>query len=373
MTMQELKTIPYVDLPAQHRALQSELIERLEKVVLSGRFILGDEVREFEERFADYCGAPHACGVGNGTDGLTLALRLLDIGTGDEVIVPPNSFIASASSVALVGAKPVFADVRDDFNIDPAAVERAVTSRTKAIMPVHLTGRPADMDAILAVARKNNLYVIEDAAQAAGARYRDRGVGTFGIFGVFSMHPLKNLGASGDAGMVVTGDKRMHERLLKARNHGLRNRDECEFWAPNSRLDALQAAVLNVKMSHVEKWNEIRRQNASDYAEKLRPVVRVPEDLPHELPVYEKFVIQSGRRDQLQVFLRERGIESAIHYPVPIHLQEAARSLGYREGDMPVTERQAREILSLPSHQWLTREEQSRVTDTILEFFSERS
>ncbi len=361
--------IPYINLASQHRAVKAELLEAARRVLDSGGFILGPEVEAFEREFAAYCHTQYAVGVDNGTSALSLTMRALGIGPGDEVITAPNSFLASASSIALVGARPVFVDVRDDYNIDPNKLEAAVGPRTRAIMPVHLTGRPADMDPILEIARRRGLHVIEDAAQAVGAEYRGRRVGSFGAAGCFSLHPLKNLNAIGDGGMITTGDPQLYEQLKKARNHGLRNRDECEFWSPNCRLDALQAAMLRVKMKYLDGWTAARREHAAFYQAALREVVRVPEDKPYERAVCHTFIIQTGRRDELQRFLLERGIETKIHYPIPIHLQPAAAALGYGPGSFPVAEQQAHSVLSLPVYPELTPAERSRVVEAIRGFY----
>jgi dTDP-4-amino-4,6-dideoxygalactose transaminase len=361
--------VPYVNLALQHQAIKSRLLEAAERVLSHGSFILGPEVGEFEERFAAYCGARYAVGVDNGTSALFLVLRALGIGPGDEVITAPNSFLASASCIALAGARPVFVDVREDYNINPDLLEAAITPRTKAIIPVHLTGRPADMRPILEVAARYNLYVVEDCAQAVGARYHGQGVGSFGVAGCFSLHPLKNLNAIGDGGVVTTNDPELCDRLRKARNHGLRSRDECEFWSHNCRLDTLQAAMLLVKMDYLDQWTEARRANAAFYQQHLRDVVRVPEDQPYEYAVYHTFIIQAEERDRLQHYLAARGIETKVHYPIPIHLQDAARYLGYKPGSFPVTERQARQILSLPVYPELAQEQKEYVVTAIRAFY----
>lgn len=361
--------VPYVNLALQHEAIKEQLLNAIEKVLSHGQFILGPEVRAFEERFAAYCGTRYAVGVDNGTSALFLVMRALGIGPGDEVITLPNSFLASASSIALTGARPVFVDVRDDYNMNPDLLEDAITPRTKAIMPVHLTGRPADMHPIMEIARRYDLYVIEDSAQAVGARYHGQRVGSFGIAGCFSLHPLKNLNAVGDGGVITTDDPELYETLLKARNHGLRNRDECEFWSYNCRLDTIQAAMLLVKMDYLDQWTETRRGNAAFYQQHLRNIVQVPEDKPHEYAVYHTFIIQAERRNELQEYLLEEGIETKVHYPVPIHLQDAAKELGYGPGSFPVTEHQARHILSLPVYPELTDAQRDHVVNAIRLFY----
>lgn len=366
--MSEIR-VPYINLALQHQQIKKEILKAVERVLDHGQFILGPEVAAFEERFASLCGTRYAIGVDNGTSALFLTLRALGIGPGDEVITAPNSFLASASCIALVGARPVFVDVRDDYNIDPSRIEEAITPRTKAIIPVHLTGRPADMHPILEIAERYGLYVVEDCAQAVGARYYGRPVGSFGIAGCFSLHPLKNLNAVGDGGVITTNDAGLYEKLRKARNHGLRNRDECEFWSYNCRLDTLQAAMLLVKMDCLQEWTEKRRANAAFYQQHLRDVVQVPEDKPYEYAVYHTFVIQADQRDALQAYLLEQGIETKVHYPIPIHLQDAAKALGYSIGSFPVAERQAKRILSLPVYPELTESQRMYVVSQIRRFF----
>jgi len=365
------KKIPYVDVAGQHAALKVELREAFERVLAHGHFILGEEVEEFERRFAELCQAPFAIGVNSGTDALILSLRALGIGRGDEVITAPNSFVASAGCVALVGAKPVFVDVRDDYNIDAGLLESAITPRTRAVIPVHLTGRPADMDPILDVARRHCLHVVEDAAQAVTAEYKGRRVGSFGDTGCFSLHPLKTLNACGDGGVVVTHSRELFERIQLMRNLGLRTRENAALWSSNSRLDTLQASLLLVKLKYLDEWTERRRAHARFYQQRLKgiPQVRAPEDTTHERAVYHTFVIQAERRDELKAYLADQGIGTAVHYAIPIHLQEAASDLGYRRDDFPVAERQAGRILSLPVYPELRNEELQRVADTIQAYY----
>jgi dTDP-4-amino-4,6-dideoxygalactose transaminase len=361
--------VPYISLGLQHKNIKASILESIGKLLDSGQFILGDETKLFEKNFAELCGTKYALGVGNGTDALFLSMLALGIGKGDEVITAPNSFLASASAVALIGATPVFADVLPDFNLDPAKVEKAINSKTKAIIAVHLTGRPAPMDELLALAKKHNIQVIEDAAQAVGAQYKNKYVGSMGITGCFSLHPLKNLSACGDAGVITTNNEKIYQQLVKARNHGLKSRDECEFWSYNSRIDNLQAAILNIKIKELRKWNERRREIASIYQNKLKDLDMIlPHDKPYEKAVYHTFIIQTQNRNELQKFLLEKGIETKIHYPIAIHMQEAAQSLRYKRGSFPVTEKQTETILSLPVYPELSNEQVNFVTDTILEF-----
>jgi dTDP-4-amino-4,6-dideoxygalactose transaminase len=361
--------VPFVGLQRQFHALHDELAAAFERVGSSGMYIMGEELERFEAQAAAYCGTRHALGVANGSDALFLVLKALGIGPGDEVITCPNSFIATAWVIVAAGAKPVFVDAGEDYNIDVAKLESAITSRTRAIIPVHLTGRPADMDAINAIAARRGLAVLEDAAQAIGARYRSRRVGSLGTAAGFSLHPLKNLGVYGDGGLITTDDTALHERLARLRNHGLRNRDECQVWGFNSRLDPLQAAFAAVKLPRLDGWNERCRQIAAQYREGLQECVWVPRDRPHEEPVYHNFVIQLERRDALIEHLAARGVGTRIHYPIPIHLQECAAHLGYRKGDFPVAERHARTILSLPIYPELTPAEVEHVVGSVRSFF----
>lgn len=362
-------SVPYIDLISQHAEIENELLQSVAAVLKHGQFILGHEVREFEEQFAAYCGTHYAVGVANGTDALMLALKASGIVPGDEVITAPNSFLASASAIALIGAIPVFIDVRDDFNLNSDLLEEAITPKTKAILPVHLTGRPADMHPILAIAEKHGLSVIEDAAQAVGAKYHGQRVGSFGIAGCFSLHPLKNLNAFGDGGIITTNDESVYRYLLKARNHGLKDRDECEFWSLNSRLDTIQAAMLLIKLRYLDAWTDKRRVNAEFYRKHLSHLVQMPEEKPFEYCVYQTFVIQANQRDELQKYLAQQGIDTKIHYPIPIHLQESARSLGYKRGYFPVTERLSQRILSLPVYPGLSREQLEYVVNGIQKFY----
>jgi dTDP-4-amino-4,6-dideoxygalactose transaminase len=364
--------VPYTNFPAQFSDHRQEIEAAIGKVLRRGDFILGEEVEAFEKEFAALCVVDHAMGVANGTDALILALRVLGIGPGDEVITVPNSWISTASSIVHAGARPVFVDVAEDYLIDPSKIEAAVTARTKAILPVHLTGRIADMEAIDDIAKRHHLFVVEDAAQATGAQRKGKTAGSFGTVGCFSFHPLKNLNGVGDGGMVVTNDEELAQRLRLARNHGLKNREEVAIWGFNSRLDTLQAAVLRVRLKFLQEVTEARRRNADRYREKLSLVVTTPMEGPHERAIDHLFMIQCDRRDALQEFLAKRGIETKIHYPIPIHLQPCSAALGYRPGDLPMAEEQAGRILSLPVHQNLTPEDVEMVCQAILEFYEGR-
>lgn len=363
--------VPYVDIAGQHAPIRDEILRAVARVIDHGQFILGSEVEEFEGRFAALCQTRFAVGVNSGTDALILALRALGIGPGDEVITAPNSFVASASSIVAVGAQPVFVDVRNDYNMDPSQLEGVITAKTKAIMPVHLTGRPADMEPIMETARRHGLKVVEDCAQAILAEYRGKRVGSFGTIGCFSVHPLKTLNACGDGGVLTTDNASLCERLKVLRNLGLENRNECGVWSGNSRLDTLHAAILLVKMNYLWAWTEKRRAHAAFYRDALSgvPDLQVPSELPYEKVVYHTFVIQAERRDALREHLAEHGIGTAVHYPIPIHLQKTAMSLGYDRGRFPVTERQAERILSLPVYPELSQDQLEHVSQEIREFY----
>lgn len=363
--------IPYVKLALHNSALKEVILKSIAEVLEQGDFILGDKVKAFEETFAATCGVKHAIGVNSGTDALVLSLRAVGVGPGDEVITVPNSFVATASSIVTIGATPVFVDVREDYNIDPARAAAAITRRTKAILPVHLTGRPADMDPLLSLSREYNLPIIEDCAQAVLAEYRCRRVGSFGACGCFSMHPLKTWSACGDAGVITTNDDRIADVLRTLRNLGLADRGRCVQFSGNSRLDTLQAAVLLAKYPYVAEWTERRRKNAELYRERLSGLcqVVVPAEQPHETHVYHTFIPTFECRDELQRHLLSCGIETRIHYPIPIHLQSAALALGHARGSFPVTEFQADHILSLPIYPELGQAEIDLVCEQIRRFY----
>lgn len=341
--------IPFFDLKQQYASIQTEIDDATARVYSSGWFILGPEVEAFENDFARYIGARHAVGVGSGTEALHLALLALDVGAGDEVITVPNTAVATVAAIELTGATPVLVDVRDDSMLmDPDAFAAAVTSRTKAVIPVHLFGQSADLDPILKTADRYNLSVLEDCAQAHGATYRGRRVGTYGDLAAFSFYPTKNLGAYGDGGAIVTNDATLAEKIKLLRQYGWRERYESETHGLNSRLDELQAAILRVKLTHLDAWNRARREHAALYDE-LLPGGRVipPREMPYGEHVYHLYVARSESRDELAEFLKARGIGTAVHYPTPIHLQRAYTPLA-AAGSLPVSETLAREILSLP-------------------------
>ncbi|MBF0324287.1 MAG: DegT/DnrJ/EryC1/StrS family aminotransferase [Alphaproteobacteria bacterium] len=365
-----MRRIPFVDLKAQFADEREALMPVVESCLATGAWVGGEAVERLEADLAARCGRAHAVALNSGTDALILGLKALGIGPGDEVITAPNSFIASAGAIIAVGAVPVFADVRPDQNIDPDAVAAAITPRTRAIMPVHLTGRVADMDAVTAIAARHNLAVVEDAAQSFGARYRGRPAGSFGHVGCFSAHPLKNLNAAGDAGFAVTDDAALAERMRRLRSHGLADRNSAPEWGLVSRMDALQAAILSFRLTRLAGVIERRRANATLYRRHLAAVNAPCRD--HEFNTFHLFVIQADDRDGLRSFLAEQGIATAIHYPIPIHLQPAAAGLGYGPGTFPECERQAARILSLPIHQFLTPEDIDFVCDGIIRFMAAR-
>ena len=350
-----------------------DILASIRSLLKTGQFTLGPAVEEFEKKFAKVCGAKHAIGVNSGTDALILIFKALNIGPGDEVITAPNSFIATAGAIAMIGATPVFADIADDYNLDPDRFEQAITPRTKAVVPVHLTGLPAQMPRILEIAKRRGIHVVEDAAQAVGAAIDGKRVGGWGIAAEISLHPLKNLNVWGDGGVVVTNDDQLHEQMRLLRNHGLRTRDEATVFGYNSRLDTLQAIVALHLIDRIDAINDARIKNAVFYDRMLAPLapnVVVPARKPNVRQVYHTYVIQVRDRERLVAHLTERGVEVKVHYPIPIHLQPAAKHLGYQPGSMPVTEAQMRTILTLPVHQDLTEPQLRYVADSIREFYA---
>lgn len=365
-----MQNIPLVDLVTQYQNLRDELHAAVEGVMRSGDFILGREVTLFEQEFARYCGVAHAIGVASGADALHLTLRALGLAPGDEVITAANTFIATALAISYTGATPVFVDVNPgDFNMDPALVESAITAHTKAIIPVHLYGQPADMEAILRIAQRHNLKVIEDACQAHGALIGETKVGSWGEAGCFSFYPGKNLGAYGDGGAVVTNNTQVAEKIRVLRNLGQKEKYIHTHLGYNSRLDTLQAAILRVKLRHLDEWNERRRMAAQLYDEKLAGLdVLCPAMKPGVKHVYHLYVIQHQQRDQLVKFLHEKGIHCGIHYPVPLPQQEPYRRVRCVPEGAPVTTALARHIISLPLYPEITAEQIGRVVEAIEEF-----
>jgi dTDP-4-amino-4,6-dideoxygalactose transaminase len=368
-----MENIPFVDLKAQYASIKAEVDEAVLTVMGNCNFILGREVEEFEANFAAYLETGHALGISSGLDALRLALEALGIGAGDEVILPANTFIATALSVSAVGAHPVLVDIDSrSYNIDPDRIEAAITARTRAIMPVHLYGQPCDLDPILDIARRHNLRVVEDACQAHGARYRGRRAGTIGDIGCFSFYPGKNLGAYGDGGAVVTADRELAEKMSRLRNYGQQKKYYHSDKGLNARLDTLQAAVLGVKLKYLDEWNSRRAANAALYSRLLEAVeqIQLPAAGRDRDHIYHLYVIRTRERENLQKYLSERGITTLIHYPVPIHLQQAYSELGYQRGDFPITELAADEIVSLPMFAELKVDQIERVAEAISDFYS---
>jgi dTDP-4-amino-4,6-dideoxygalactose transaminase len=351
--------IPYLDLKTQYRDLKHEIDAALAPVLENAQFVLGPAVDAFEQAFAAYCGTSDAVGVNSGTSALHLALLASGVGPGDEVITVPFTFVASVAAIEYTGARPVLVDIEPEYwTIDPAKIERAITSRTRAIVPVHLYGQSADMDPILTLAAKHGLAVVEDACQAHGARYRGERCGSLAPIGCFSFYPGKNLGAYGEAGAVTTGDPELAARVRLLRAWGERNRYEHAVRGFNYRMDGIQAAILNVKLRYLDSWNDLRRRRASEYREYLAgSPAMAPVERPDSHHVFHVYAVRVPDRDAWRARLTASGIQTGIHYPVPIHLQPAYQDLGYGPGDFPVAERAAREVLSLPMFPELRREE----------------
>lgn len=359
--------IPFVNLKAQYLSIKDEIDSAIQNVIDNTAFIMGEDVKEFEKEFAEFCNAKYAIGVSSGTSALHLALIACGVGRGDEVITVPNTFIATAESITHAGAKPVFVDIDENsYNINPDLIEKAVTEKTKAIIAVHLFGQPADMGVVNEVAQKYDLVVIEDAAQAHGAEYKGKVVGTLGKVACFSFYPAKNLGAYGDAGMVVTDDGEIAEKVTLLRNHGRTEKYQHLIEGYNYRMDTIQAAVLRVKLRHLKEWTEKRRNNAKLYDLLLEDdSVITPKEMDYAKHVYHLYVIRTEKRDELQNTLKGASIATGLHYPIPLHLQPAYKYLGYKEGDFPVTEKLANEGLSLPMFAELTEAEIEKIVQVI--------
>ena len=373
LNIMEKRTVPLLDLKEQYATIKSEIREAIDRVLESQAFILGSEVSEFEESVRQYLGCEYAIGVSSGTDALLLSLMALEIGPGDEVVTTPYTFFATAGSIARTGAKIVFVDIEEDsFNIDPAKLSEAITDRTKAIVPVHLYGRSANMDGVMEAARAAGIPVIEDSAQSIGARCGDRLVGTIGDLGCFSFFPAKNLGGYGDGGLVATNDEGLAEACRKLRVHGGERRYYHESVGGNFRLDALQAAILRVKLPYLDGWNAARRANAIRYRELLTSLAEAGQitlPLVGEGDVSNQFCIRIEERDRLQAHLSERGISTAIYYPLSLHQQQCFADLGYGEGDFPISERCANTSLALPVYPEVGEDAIGYVVDSIGEFF----
>ena len=374
--MLSLVDVPLLDLRAQYRQIRAEIMAAIESTCDEQAFILGNRVADLEQDMQRYLGAVHAVGVASGTDAILLSLMACGVGPGDEVVTVPYTFFATAGSISRLGARPVFVDIKpDSFNMDPACVEAAITPRTKALLPVHLYGQCAEMEPLMKLAGRRTLPVIEDAAQAIGAEWRGKKAGTLGQMGCFSFFPSKNLGGFGDGGMVTTNDSSLADRVRMLRVHGSREKYLHELVGLNSRLDALQAEVLRVKLTHLEEWTQGRQKNAARYEGLFKEAnlldrVTLPTVTAGNRHVYNQYVIRVPRRDQLRDFLKEKGIGTEIYYPTALHMQPCYKDLGYREGAFPQSERAAKETLALPIYAELTADQQAYVVETIKQFYS---
>lgn len=360
--------IPILDLTRQYKKLKEDISKSVLEVLESGQYILGKNLTLLEKNFADYCMCNKAVGVANGTDALHLALRALDLGPGDEVITVAFTFVATTESIGIVGAKPVFVDINPDtYNMDVTQIESKITDKTKAILPVHLFGQPVDMDPIMKMAAKYNLYVIEDCAQAVGATYKGKKVGSFGEFGCFSFFPTKNLGCAGDGGIVTTNDIKLAERIVSLRGHGGKVRYYHDELGINSRLDEIQAAILNVKFKYIDEWNKTRKDLANNYNNlfKDEPEIITPKEIDNVNSVYHQYTVRIPNRDQVKDELYSEGIQSMIYYPVPLHKQKVHEYLNLPQNYLPITEKLAKEVISLPIFPELTNEEQEIIANTL--------
>lgn len=368
--------IPLLNLKEQYINIKKDIDEAIQNVLNSGSFILAENVKRLEEEVASFLGSTFGIGVASGTDALELSLRALGIGFGDEVITTPFTFIATAEAISIIGAKPVFVDIElDTYNLDPDLLEKKIGSRAKAVIPVHLYGQPCAMDKIVDTAHKYNLKIVEDCAQAIGAEYKRKKVGTFGDCGCFSFFPSKNLGAYGDAGMIVTNDKNVAQILDMLRKHGSSKKYFHQIEGCNSRLDELQAAILRVKLKHLSGWNKARMEYAALYDAGfkkygLEEKIVLPKQMQDRLHIYHLYCIRTEKRDELKKFLQTKGIATAIHYPLSIHLQEAYRYLGYKEGDFPNSELATRQILALPMYPEMKQEQITSIIENIRDFYA---
>jgi dTDP-4-amino-4,6-dideoxygalactose transaminase len=363
--------VPYLDLAAQLRPIRGEVDAAIARALDHHTFCLGPDVAQFEKNFAAYCGAAHCVAMNSGTSALHVALRLFDLKPGDEVITTPYTFIATSWAISYCGARPVYVDIDDaTFNLDPARVARAITPRTRAVLPVHLYGQPCDLDALTALCRQHRLPLVEDACQAHGARYREKTVGTFGAVSCFSFYPAKNLGACGEGGALVTNDAALAARARSLREHGSTQRYHHDEIGYNYRMEGLQGAVLGVKLKHLDSWQEGRRRVARRYAELLAGTpLRLPQPPAHVESAWHLYTVRHPRRDELKARLDAAGIGSAVHYPLPLHLQKAYAHLGHQPGDFPVAEQCSRECLSLPLYAELTEAQLQRVAGVVRDFF----
>lgn len=362
--------IPIINSKRQYETIAKEAEAAVLEVMRSGQYILGKNNKQLEETFSKYVGVNHSVALNSGTDALHLALRALDIGEGDEVISTAFTFVATSESIGIVGAKPVFVDIDyDTFNIDASKIEAAITPKTKAIIPVHLYGQPCDMDTIMDIAKRHNLFVIEDACQAIGAEYKGRKVGSIGDIGCFSFYPTKNLGTMGDGGMLTTNSENIKNRVVALRNHGGAVRYHHDEIGVNSRLDEIQAAILNVKFPHIDTWNKMRREHAAYYNELFKdcPDIVTPKELDGTYCVYHQYTVKVPNRDEVHKLLGEAGIGAMIYYPIPLHLQKVHAKYNFREGMLPNTEKNTKLVLSLPMFAEITKEEQQTVAKTLIE------
>ncbi len=360
--------VPFIDFNPQYQTIKEEIDSGLKAVFEKGNFILGQEEKDFETEFSRFCDVSYGVGVNSGTDALYLALGALNVGPGDEVILPPFTFIATALCISYTGATPVFVDVEEGtYNIDPQKFKEAITDKTKVVMPVHLYGQPANMDEINTIAKERNLSVIEDAAQSHGARYKDKRVGSLGDIACFSFYPTKALGAFGDGGMIVTDNKDIYEKTLMLRDYGRQGRYEHKIKGFNSRLDTVQAVILSAKLKHLDEWNKMRNDHACYYNELLGDGngIKTPQIQDDRSHVFQTYAVRVKNRDKVVAAMKDKGIGVLIHYPIPLHLQEAYADLGHKSGDFPVSEKIAGEILSLPMFPHMQKEQVEYVCECL--------
>lgn len=363
--------IPYVNIKKQYALERRNLLSAIDNSLSSGEWVGGREIEKFERSMKNICKTKYCVSLNSGTDALTLGLHLLGVRRGDEVITPPNSFVASTAVIVHLGAKPIFVDVKSDQNINEDLIEKKISKKTKAIMPVHLTGRMCAMDKIYKISKKYNIPVIEDSAQSIMSKYKNKMSGSWGNLGCFSTHPLKNLNASGDGGFLTTNNKKIYETIKNLRSHGMEDdRNNVNNFGYVSRMDNIQAAILNFRLKNLKKIIQLRRSNVKTYIENLNlKYVSIPFEKKNEFNTYHTFVIQVNQRDGLKKYLEKHGVGSAIHYPVPIHLQKCSKLLGYKKGDFPETEKQSKRILSLPVNQFLKKNEIIYITNLINKFY----
>lgn len=362
--------VDLLDLTTQYNAIKEDIQKAVIDTIESGHYILGPQVKDLEKSISNFCGVKHGIGVGNGTDALTITLKALGIGKGDEVITTPFTFFASAETPSLLGATPVFVDINPDtYCIDVDKIEEKITDKTKAIIPVHIFGHMCDMDRIMDIAKKHNLLVVEDACQAIGAMYNGKRAGSFGNAACFSFYPTKNLGGYGDGGMIVTNDEKLADKIRLLRAHGSRPKYYHSVVGYNSRLDEIQAAILNVKFKHLEDWNSFRNKKAHIYNELLKDTsLRLPFECEDVYHIYHLYIVQHQKRDELMSYLKENGVATAIYYPLPLHLQKVYEPLGYKEGDLPVAEAASKKTFAIPLYPEITEEEQEYVASLIKRF-----